>query len=102
MKYDEYLESCKHFAADTADWGSLRDDCFYLTGGGDDSPYWYDSCDAYKGGFSVEWAFHKSPEEIEQDAPQEFANHIVEAWRLCVENGADFDGHMDAIQEVER
>lgn len=102
MKYAEYLDACKHFADDTAAWGGVRNDCYYLTGSGDTSPYWYESDDASKGGFSVEWAFHLSPEKIEQDAPQEFADRIVEAWRTCVENGADFDAHMDAISEAER
>lgn len=70
MLLKEYIDCCKEFAEDTKNWGKLNQYNFYTTNG----LCWNESCDNNHGGLDISWAFHKTSEYIEQEAPQIFIN----------------------------
>lgn len=88
MTYVSYLESCLAFAADTANWMGLNHWDYYTTSSIDG---WCESCDNAHGGFGVSWAFHRTPEEIRNEAPGEYARVIVDEFRCALDNDCDRD-----------
>ena len=81
MRLKAYVESCKKFAHDTKDWAELDYYKYYTTPG--DSEGWEETPGNERGGIDVSWAFHKSAAEIEQDAPQQFIDLLLEALIYC-------------------
>lgn len=73
MNLNEYIKTCKVFAADTASWGGLDNYQFYTTDG---VGGWTETCDNAHGGLYIEWAFHCSDEEIETDAKWRYESQL--------------------------
>ena len=89
MTYTDYLNACLNFARDTREWGSMDKLHHYKT---DDSySGWYESCDGYKGGLDVSWAFHKKTTDIYQQCANRYAMEIVGAVRVALDDDADAD-----------
>ena len=99
MNYSEYLSSCMKFAKDTMKWGNIDICNFYTTQNGisgtgcDDAQHdgWVETCDNYHGGIGVEWAFHKRVGEIRQEAPERYAQEIINLFMCMMESGAVLD-----------
>ena len=60
MTLKEYTDGCKKFAADSAEWGGLDPEQFYVA-----TPLgWVESCDNAVGGIRLAWAFHVPADAI--------------------------------------
>ena len=85
ISFEDYVEACKEFAQDTKEWLDLRFGTAYCTGhGGEDShysAYWYASNDCNQGGLLLNWAFHKTCEEIDEYAP----SHYLDAYEWALD-----------------
>lgn len=78
-----YVDCCKKFSADSAEWGGLSDYNFYSTNGISD---WTETCDNAGDGIDLRWAFHLSEKEIEQRAAEELFERLVEEIQLAVDD----------------
>ena len=85
MTFENYVKSCKQFAAETAEWGGVDPSQHYTTV----EPYgWEETCDNAHGGLFLDWAFHMDDSKIEKYAEQEYIDHITDdALRLKDEGG---------------
>lgn len=81
MIYRNYLIDVLQFAEDSKNWGGLDPYQFYNTAGRG----WLESCDNSQGGAPIDWAFHKTPEHIRENAPQAFADWIISQIDLAVQ-----------------
>lgn len=68
MTLDEYTESCERFSDETKQWWGLDNKLHYVALDGD----WRESTDNAEGGVHLDWAFHKTKDEIKKTAPHEF------------------------------
>ena len=95
---NEYVKCCKHFSHDTAEYMRLRNNMMYVTGRGESSPYWNETCDNANDGVNLEWAFHLSDEEIETFAPQELLQEVLQD----LENSCDWIENEHDIDFLEK
>lgn len=94
MTYHDYLTACLDFAKDTAKWAAL-DHQFYTAA----STYWEESCDNNCGGIDVSWAFHRRADDIRKDAPQHYADAIIELVQLAIDDGWDADTMQSIVDQ---
>lgn len=85
VKINDYKNACLQFAEETKEWGSLDDYKLYTT----DNSGWRESCDNAHGGLDVCWAFHQTPEQIAEQAPQRFVDQIAEMLAIALDDGWD-------------
>ncbi len=97
MTYNDYLAACLDFAKDTAKWAAL-DHPFYTANG----PRWEESCDNNNGGIDVSWAFHCHADEIRRDAPQHYADAIIELVQLAIDDGWDAETMQSLVDQFSR
>ena len=85
MTFENYVKSCKQFAAETAEWGGIEPSQYYTTV----DPYgWDETCDNAHGGLHIEWAFHMDERKIDKYADDEYIKQIANnAQQLIDEDG---------------
>ena len=85
MTFENYVKSCKQFAAETAEWSDTEFDKHYTTV----EPYgWLETCDNAHGGLNVLWAFHMPEKFIEENADGAYLSSIYDdAQQLIDEDG---------------
>ena len=69
----DYRQSCKQFARETKDWATLDPYKFYST---HEIDGWVETCDNAHGGIYLDWCFHLTDEEIDQ----EITERLVESY----------------------
>nr|DAE22820.1 MAG TPA: hypothetical protein [Siphoviridae sp. ct2hZ16] len=94
MTYNDYLTACLSFAKDTAKWAAL-DHQFYTTSG----CYWEESCDNNNGGIDVAWAFHRHAAEIRNEAPQHYADAIIELVQVAIDDRWDAETMQSLVDQ---
>lgn len=94
MTYTNFLLDCLDFAKKSSDWADL-DHPFYTTNGNG----WQESCDNNCGGIDVSWAFHCRADDIRKDAPQHYADAIIELVQLAIDDGWDADTMQSLVDQ---
>ena len=85
MTFENYVKSCKQFAADTAEWGDTEFSKHYTTV---EPCGWAETCDNAHGGMYINWAFHMDESKIEKCAELEYTYQITrDAKQLLYEDG---------------
>lgn len=64
-RYEDYLESCLYFAAETYHWDEMPRGQQYKSNG---RGGYYETCDGAEGFLPVEWAFHCTQPEVRMEA----------------------------------
>jgi hypothetical protein len=97
MTLNTFIESCKNFRDDHADW--LRLDSFQNYSAHESYPRgWYESCDNRDGGIDVSWAFKLTDEQIEKHAPQEYYEAFMNQVQQLYDENCDIEQFESAME----
>lgn len=90
MTLNQYIECCKNFRDDHADWLRLES-CRFYSALYVEPRGWYESSDNASGGIDVSWAFGLSDEKIEKYAPMEYHEAFMGQVQQLYEENCDID-----------
>lgn len=93
-KLETYKEACKKFSHETAEWRDLDNNKMYVATGST----WCETCDNCENGLNCEWAFHKTPEQIEARTEAAFYNMMQSSLDLAMSDGWDAEQVAEAMK----
>lgn len=84
MTINDYINSCRAFAEDSREWGSLDPYKAYIAtpNGG-----WAESCDNHENGIPLAWVFDVPGEYIDSHANGYYASAFEEEYRAGLDDG---------------